>query len=170
MSHTNLFVTGPPRCGKSTFIEKLVRRIERPMAGFFTREIIEKGKRVGFSITTLEGKRGILAHEAFKSRLRVGRYGVNLKDLEQIAVPSMMPTEAGQIVVVDEVGKMECFSDLFKSTLIRVLDSKQTVIGSIALKGDRFIQNIKKREDLILFRLNKENRDRLVEALIDEYF
>ena len=58
---TNILITGPPRCGKSTLIEKVVSRIERPVTGFFTREIKGKGRRVGFSINTLDGKEGILA-------------------------------------------------------------------------------------------------------------
>ncbi|MBW2581660.1 MAG: AAA family ATPase, partial [Deltaproteobacteria bacterium] len=98
----------------------------------------ERGRRVGFSITTLAGKTGVLAHQDIKSRFRVGKYGVNLEDLDQIAVPSMLPSTLDQIVVVDEIGKMECFSRLFKETLIKVLSSANLVIGSVAIKGDRF--------------------------------
>ena len=46
----NILVTGPPRMGKSTLIERIVSKIRRPVTGFFTREIREGGKRVGFSI------------------------------------------------------------------------------------------------------------------------
>jgi len=61
MTKTNILITGPPRCGKSTLIEKLVNRIEWPVTGFFTREIKGKDRRVGFSKNTLDGKEGILA-------------------------------------------------------------------------------------------------------------
>ncbi len=155
----NIFVTGPPGCGKSTVIEKLLVRIEKPATGFFTREIREKGRRTGFSITTLDGKKGVLAHENIKSRLKVGKYGVNLHDIDEIAVPSMMPARAGEIVVIDEVGKMECFSSLFREILIKVLDSDHPVIGSIAQKGDKFIQEIRARDDVLLVPLTKKNRD-----------
>jgi nucleoside-triphosphatase len=165
----NLFVTGPPRCGKSTFIEKVVRNMGRPATGFFTREIREAGARVGFSLTTLDGKTGILAHKWIKSRFKVGRYGVNLGDLERIAVPSMIPSGIDQVVVIDEVGKMECFSPLFKETLVRVLDSENTVIGSITVKGDRFIQRIRERPDLKLIYLNERNRDCMVDSFLKEY-
>jgi nucleoside-triphosphatase THEP1 len=49
----NILITGLPGCGKSTLIERIVRKLERPAIGFFTREIREKGRRVGFSINTL---------------------------------------------------------------------------------------------------------------------
>jgi nucleoside-triphosphatase THEP1 len=103
-----------PGCGKSTIIEKIVQRINRPSTGFFTREIRDKGRRVGFSITTLDGQQGILAHIDIRSHIRVGRYGVNIRDIEKIAVPSMRPENDNVILVVDEISKMECLSGLFR--------------------------------------------------------
>jgi nucleoside-triphosphatase THEP1 len=167
MTKTNILITGPTRCGKSTLIEKVVSRIERPLTGFFTREIKGKGRRVGFSINTLDGREGILAHENIKSQLRVGKYGVNLKDIEAIAVPSMIPTRRMQIVVIDEIGKMECFSRLFKETLIRILGSSNRMIGSIAERGDHFIQRIKERDDVMLIMITTQNRDILVDQILD---
>ena len=133
------------------------------MTGFFTREMRQKGKRVGFSITTLDGKEGVLAHQDTKSRFRVGKYGVNLEHIDQIAVPSMLPTKADEILVIDEVGKMECFSSLFRQTLLNVLDSDNSVIGSIALKGDEFIQKIRERADVLLIHMTENNRDELLD-------
>jgi nucleoside-triphosphatase THEP1 len=159
----NILLTGPPRCGKSTLIERIVARVQKPMTGFFTREMRQGGKRVGFSITTLDGKEGVLAHQETKSRFRVGKYGVNLEHIDQIAVPSMLPTKADEIVVIDEIGKMECFSFLFRQTLLNVLDSDNSVLGSIALRGEKFIQGIRKRTDVLLIHITESNRDELLD-------
>jgi len=167
MAKRNILVTGPPRCGKSTLIERVINRIERPATGFFTLEIRKKGQRVGFSINTVDGREGILAHQNIESRFRVGKYSVNLKDIEAIAVPSIMPTTRKQIVVIDEIGKMECFSRLFKETLIKVLDSPNWIIGSIAQKGALFFQGIKAREDVLLFTLTVQNRNMLLDQILD---
>jgi nucleoside-triphosphatase THEP1 len=166
MATGNILVTGPPRSGKSTLIEKAVSQIQAPMTGFFTREIRERGKRMGFAIDTLDGKTGVLAYRGIKSRFRVGAYGVNLQDLDQIAVPSMLTTKPGEIVIIDEIGKMECFSALFKKTLMTVLDSENQVIGSIAIKGDNFIQNIKTRDDVLLISISESTRDSALELLL----
>ena len=168
MPATNILLTGPPRSGKSTLIEKVVKKIKRPATGFLTRELREKDKRVGFLIETIAGKTGILAHENIKSNCRVGKYKVNLQDLEQIAVPSILPSSSDQIVVVDEIGKMECFSRLFRETLLRVLSSENQVIGSIALKGDRFIQNIKNRDDVALVSITEKTKDAALEFFLQK--
>ena len=162
----NILITGPPRCGKSTLIERVVERLDIPAIGFYTREMREKRTRVGFSITTLDGRQGILGHEDIKSRWRVGKYGVNLKDIDSIAVPAMLPTSEEEVVVIDEIGKMECFSSAFRETLIRVMDSPNWVIGSIAQKGDEFIQGIKERADVTVITVTPQNRGMLVHEIL----
>jgi len=166
MTKRNILITGPPGCGKSTLIEKVVNQMEEPVGGFFTREIKEKGRRVGFSINTVDGREGILAHQNIRSQFRVGKYGVNIEDIDSLAVSAIIPAQRKQVIVIDEIGKMECFSDLFKKTLIQVLDSPNCVIGSIALKGGSFIQGIKNRDDVTVSSVTPETRDSLVEEIL----
>jgi nucleoside-triphosphatase len=118
----------------------------------------------------LDQKEGILAHERIKSSRQVGKYGVNLSDIDRIAVPSMMPSTLDQLVVIDEIGKMECVSERFKKTLGQVLDSDLPVVGSIAMKGDRFIQKIKARSDVLLVTVTPQNRDELVNIYLTGNF
>jgi nucleoside-triphosphatase len=161
----NILLTGPPQCGKSTLIEKLIHHIDKPLTGFFTRELRERGQRVGFSITTLARKQGTLAHEKSQSQIRIGKYGVNIDDIDQVAVPSMVPSKPDEIVVIDEIGKMECRSPLFRKTLLDILNCQHQVIGTIAQKGDPFIQKIKERGDVLLVPVSEQNRDSLVSFL-----
>jgi nucleoside-triphosphatase len=96
----------------------------------------------------------------------VGKYGVNLQGVDTIAVSSMVAENDNVVVVVDEIGKMECFSAMFRQTLLRVLASPNTVVGSIALKGDSFINAIKNRPDIRLIRVFEKNRDLLAEDVL----
>jgi nucleoside-triphosphatase THEP1 len=155
----NILITGPPGCGKSTLIERILSRIDRPCTGFFTREIREGGKRVGFAILTLKGEEGILARVGHPSPVRVGKYGVHLEDLERLAVPAMIPSRPDEIVVVDEIGKMESRSSVFRRTLEEILDSPHRLLGSIAWKGEKWIEEIKRRSDVRLIGLSEKNRD-----------
>lgn len=163
MNAKHILFTGPPRCGKSTLITKIVATIQTPVTGFITREILENKQRVGFSIYTMDRKQGLLAHQRIKGRFRVGKYVVNLEDVDRIAVPSMIPQQANERVVIDEIGKMECFSALFRNTLVDVLNSDHRIIGSIAFKGDDFIRKIKARKDVLLVHVSPQNRDTLVD-------
>jgi len=122
---------------------------------------------VGFSINTLDGREGILAHQNLKTPFRVGKYGVNLRDIDSIAVPAMIPERKGKIVVIDEIGKMECLSVLFKKTLVRVLSLPNWTIGSIAQKGGLFIQRIKKRDDVMVIKITAQNQDILVDQILE---
>ena len=151
-------------------IEKLIPLLDKPLTGFFTRELREQGRRVGFSIITLAGRQGTLAHENNKSRIQVGKYGVNIGDIDQVAVPSMIPSHPDEIVVIDEIGKMECCSPLFRATLLDTLNSRHRVIGTIARKGDAFIHEIKERADVLLVSLSERNRDSVVAFLTELIF
>ena len=165
----NILVTGPPGCGKSTLVARIVRLIERPMIGFFTREIREGNQRVGFNIETPDGRTGLLAHVDIWGGPRVGKYGVNAEEVDRLAVPAMIPSDPEQVVVIDEIGKMECFSPLFKKKLAVVLDSQNDVLGAVSLKGDKFIESIKSRKDVTLIELTDANRQELVEVLAERF-
>ena len=164
MGGRNTLVTGPPGCGKSYLVERVIEILERSATGFYTREVRERGRRTGFSIVTLDGKRGILAGIG-RPGPRVGRYGVNLRDVDEIAVPSMIPSEGNTLVVIDEIGKMECLSGRFREILLKTLNAINPVLGSIALKGDRFIEGIKARRDVDLIHISEINRDNLVREI-----
>ena len=72
-------------------------------------------------------------------------------------------------MVVDEIGKMECMSKLFRNALIAILDSDHPVIGSIALRETPFIEGIKRRNDVLIVKVREENREDLV-SLYRNYF
>ena len=138
MRRNNILFTGPPGCGKTTLVKKIVEQLLTPSTGFITQEIREKGKRVGFTINTLDGKEALLAHINVSGRYRVGRYRVLLESIDRIAVQSMIPKTQKELVVIDEIGKMECFSSLFRKTVLDVLDKPNVLIGTISVRGDQY--------------------------------
>jgi nucleoside-triphosphatase THEP1 len=109
----NILLTGLPKSGKTTLIEKIIQKLNRPAFGFYTKEILENKKRVGFSLITLSGNKVILSHQNFKSNYRVGKYGVDVQGFEGMALPEIEKgiQEKG-IIVIDEIGKMELFSEI----------------------------------------------------------
>ena len=61
--NSNILLTGRPGIGKTTAVKRIIENIGiNRLNGFWSSEIREKGKRIGFSINTLDGRIGILAH------------------------------------------------------------------------------------------------------------
>ena len=160
----NVLITGIPGVGKTTLIRKVIQGIQN-VHGFYTQEIRENNKRVGFAIETVDGKKGVLAHTGIESPFRVSKYKVNLSDIDMICVPSL-DHDTG-IIIIDEIGKMELYSDLFKQKVVEVLDTGK-VVATIMERPHPFTDEIKKRKDVNLFTVTKENRNELVDVIKKE--
>jgi len=161
----NIFLTGAPSSGKTTVIRKVIQNLDIPANGFYTEEERVAGRRVGFLMRTLDGRRGYLAHQDIQSQFHIRRYGVSIENIETIAVPSITP--AGRnVIILDEIGKMECFSEVFRKAALKALDSPNIVIGTITFGGDDFIVGVKKREDLEIHEVTLDNRDLLPDLIV----
>lgn len=161
-----IFLTGAPSSGKTTVIKKVIAKLMLPANGFYTEEERIGGRRVGFLMHTLDGKKGYLAHQDIASEFSIRRYGVSINNIEQIAVPAICPI-GNQVIILDEIGKMECFSPKFIEAAERALDSPNIVIGTITLGGTDFIQKVKERPDIEIIEVTPENRDALPQLILN---
>ncbi|HPL18949.1 MAG TPA: nucleoside-triphosphatase [Spirochaetota bacterium] len=160
----NIFLTGAPSAGKTTMIKKLLRLLDRPAQGFYTEEEKNDGRRVGFMMNSLDGRRGYLAHQDIRSEFSIRRYGVSVDNIDSIAADSIIPKD-NTIIVLDEIGTMECYSEHFRRMAIRALDSPNIVVGTVALGGDDFIKSIKERADIDIIEVTPSNRNALPDVI-----
>jgi nucleoside-triphosphatase len=163
-----ILLTGLPGCGKTTAITKIVAGLGREnVTGFHTREIREDNVRKGFRWKRLDGTAGILAHVDIKSRFKVGKYGVDIAGFENDVVPvlDVSRSDAG-LFVVDEIGKMECFSGKFVAVVRKLLASDKSVLATVAQKGSGLIREVKRYPGTELVALTKNNRDEIVTDII----
>jgi nucleoside-triphosphatase len=163
----HLLLTGPPGCGKTTVIHKVIERLENlRLAGFYTQEVRERGQRVGFEAVGLAGQSAIFAHVDFHGPHRVGRYGVDLPPFEAIVRAELgRATQDVSVFVMDEIGKMESFSPVFRQAVTSVLDGSVSLLATIAAKGGGFIGQAKAGRNVEIMVVTVENRDRLVDQL-----
>jgi nucleoside-triphosphatase len=165
----NLFIAGLPGVGKTTLIKKLYKRLKdfRPV-GFYTEELREGGERKGFELISLEGDRGLLSHKQIESPYRVGQYRVDVKGFEDFLGSISFLDPLSHLIIIDEIGKMECLSEQFKKLLKAILDSEKWVIATIALKGTGLITEVKERQDVKLFEITKRNRESVFAEILTE--
>lgn len=163
----NVLITGPPGVGKTTALIKVARSMEGA-DGFYTEEMREERDRVGFRIVSLKGETGVLSHRDMEGEQRVGKYIVDLDSLEEIGVESIRRALEGRgPVIIDEIGKMELLSPSFKEWVERALDSPCSVLATIKAGRDTFCDAIKAREDVILVKMTRENRDSMPARLLE---
>jgi nucleoside-triphosphatase len=136
--------------------------------GFYTEEIREKGERKGFELISLEGNRGLLSHKNIKSPHRVGNYKVDIEGFEDFLNSISFSNLLSHLIIIDEIGKMECFSPQFNKFLKEILDSEKWVLAIIALKGSGLIADVRAREDVKIFEITKKNRDSLFLEILKE--
>ena len=160
---TNILLTGRPGCGKTTVIVRLAECLAgRRIAGFYTQEVREGGRRTGFGVRTFGGAEGTLSSVHFTRGPRVGRYRVDVEGFEAVIAPELWtPPEQVNLFLVDEIGKMECFSRRFVAAMRRILDAPVPVVATVAMKGGGFIAEVRQRPDVALLEVTHQNRDAL---------
>lgn len=161
-SKTAFLLTGRPGCGKTTLIRRLAEGVGVPVGGFYTEEIRRGGRREGFGLITLDGQTTTLASVHSPSRQRVSKYGVNVEAVDGVGAPAIERATAGAaLVVIDEIGKMELFSNRFRQAVLSALESGKPVLGSIMLAPNPWANAIKARPEVEVILLTEANRSQV---------
>jgi nucleoside-triphosphatase len=167
-----LFVTGRPGIGKTTVLLNAAEGLQARgyhVGGMISREIKQEGGRVGFEIVDFRtDRRGWLAHVDQLVGPQVGKYRVNLSDLDSIGANAVLNAlRDADVVVIDEVGPMELLSQAFKQSVSEALDSRKLVLGVIHQSArNPIIESVKKRDDVFMVTVDLANRKHLHNILI----
>ena len=160
-------LSGEPGTGKTTIIKEVLSKANKSAGGFYTEEIRIQGARQGFKIITLDGKNAVLAHTSVRSPYRVSKYGVDIDSMDKVAVPALKQAiQSKDIVVLDEIGKMELFSSSFKDAVIEALESGKKVLGTIMLAPHPWADKIKARQDVEIIKVTRLNRNEVVNQVL----
>ena len=165
-----IFLTGVPGCGKTTLVKAVADRFPEFVTGFTTEEVCdERGRRIGFDLVSHAGDRAVFARKGGRARTRVGKYSVFLEPLEDWGLDLLRPSTRRPLVILDEVGKMECLSKAFEQRVLELIGSFQPILGSVALRGGGLIGRIHEHADVECLEVNPENRTRLAHQLGEVY-
>ncbi len=161
-------LTGRPGTGKTSLIKQATAGMKGRAGGFYTEEIRSHGVRQGFRLVTLDGETAVLAHAGIRSPYRVSRYGVDTDSLERVGVSALVrAAQDCDLVVVDEIGKMELLSAGFRETVLQIVDSGKKVLGTIMLAPHPFADAVKLKPQVKLIEVTRANYAGVLEELRD---
>jgi len=164
-------ITGKPKVGKSTVIKEVIMRLKAEgiaVGGMLTSEIHEGGRRIGFSIEDINsGVKGILAHVRQRGP-KVGKYGVNLADLDSIgahSITTVLARPEPRIIIIDEIGPMELKSRKFIEAVENAMKSEKHLIVSVHQRSDHeLVRLIKSTFEIV--EVTEKNRNELATILM----
>ena len=160
-------LTGRPGTGKTSLIKQAVAGMKGRAGGFYTEEIRSQGERQGFRLVTLDGEEVILAHVTIHSPYRVGKYGVDIDGLERVGVPALhKAAQQCDLVVIDEIGKMELFSANFREAVSQMIDSGKRILGTVMLNPNPWADAIKRQPQVNLIIVTRDNYRQVLAGLL----
>lgn len=160
-------ITGLPGAGKTQSLTRVIEMLEKEgktVGGMITQPVIENGKRTGFYVMNwLTKEKEIFAHIKFNSKIVIGRYGVNIEVLDRVGVKALEDGgDKAEIIVIDEIGKMEIESEKFIEAVKNVLDLEKTIIMTLHKKSrNSLLQEIRRRDDIRILEVTPINRNLL---------
>ena len=175
MSQVRVFVTGEPGSGKTTAICRVVDDLRNRglrIGGMISREIREDGVRVGFQLEDIiSHQTGILAHSKQRpfGAPTVGRYAVNLADIERIGVAAIKrAVDEANVVIVDEIGPMELKSRQFVDVVKIALASPRHFLGTLHKHSSNELVNIIKSTYEVV-KITPINRETLPREIVTKF-
>lgn len=141
------------------------------MGGMISGEIRREGVRIGFSLEDLAThETGILAHVDQKDGPRVGKYRVNLPDIQRVGVTAIGRAIAEtDVVIVDELGPMELHSMPFILAVEMALASSKRFVGTIHKRASHYLVTaIKSNPAFRIIEVTLDNRSRLPNEIVEQ--
>jgi nucleoside-triphosphatase len=163
-----LLLTGQPGTGKTALIKEALARTGVKGGGFYTEEIRTGGIRQGFRIVTLDGQEAVLAHVGISSSYQISKYRVDTGALDRVGVSALLKAlQESDLIVVDEIGKMELLSPRFREAVTQAMNSGKKVLGTIMLSPHPFADEIKLRPEVETLSVTRDNRAEVMRKVLD---
>lgn len=172
---TNHLLTGPPKSGKTTTLRQTVARLEDAgvtVGGFYSPERRRNGERVGFDLVEVGAEeRATLAAVDRERGPTVGKYRVAVDAVDKLAGRALPDARAtADLIAIDEIATMQLHSDVFLDELELTLESDRPVLAAVQSDSSvEFVDRIKQRRDVRLYRVTPETRDELPERLATRF-
>jgi nucleoside-triphosphatase len=160
-------LTGQPGTGKTALIKEALARTKVKGGGFYTEEIRAGGIRQGFRIVTLDGQEATLAHVDISSPYQVSKYKVDIDTLNRVGVSALCQAlKESDLIVIDEIGKMELLSPRFREAVTQATNSGKKVLGTIMRNPHPFTDEIKRHAEVEVLMVTRDNHGKVMKKVL----
>lgn len=155
----NIFLTGEKQIGKSTIINRIIQDFSGKICGFKT--LLEKNEHRQFYFYSLNSNFRIdekvyICKKSSNNKLE----GISESfDKTGVEILRDCINSSQNIIIMDELGTFENDAYKFHEAVYECLNSKYPVVGVIKDKSSLFLDTIKKRKDVEVHYITKDNRD-----------
>ena len=165
VANIKIGITGLPGAGKTfalTTVLKMLKEEDIVIGGMINEPVDDGRHRIGFTVKDLlTGETEQFATVGYDRKIMVGKIGVDLGKFEPVAVAAIKNAcENADIIVIDEVGKMEVESQLFIDAVKDALDAEKPMIITLHKKSrNPLLQDIRRRDDVRILEVTPTNRN-----------
>lgn len=162
-----LLLSGKPGTGKTSLIKEAIDRVKIEAGGFYTQEIRSAGVRQGFKIITLDGKEAILAHINISSPYQVSKYNVDIDSLNEVGISAVQQAlKQNDLIVIDEIGKMELLSLQFQEVVLQAIQSGKKILGTVMFTSHPFADEVKRHPEVTTLVVSGTNRNEVLNEIL----
>lgn len=165
-------ITGLPGSGKTYALLRVIdmlRESNLSIGGMMDEPLSDGRRKIGFTVKNLlTGESQIFADTETESKIMIGKIGVDISKFEEIAIPAIKEAcEKCDVIIIDEVGKIEVESQLFIDAVKDALDVNKPMILTLHKKSrNPLLQDIRRRDDVRILEVTPTNRNLLPYKII----
>jgi nucleoside-triphosphatase len=165
-------ITGLPGSGKTYTLLRVIDMLkeeELTIGGMIDEPISDGRHKTGFTVKNiLTGESQIFASQEIESKIMIGKIGVDLSKFEEVSITAIKDAcEKCDIIVIDEVGKVEVESQAFIDAVKDALDINKPMILTLHKKSrNPLLQDIRRRDDVRILEVTPTNRNLLPYKII----
>lgn len=165
-------ITGLPGSGKTCALMRVMEMLKESdliIGGMMDEPVMDGRHIVGYTVRDiLTGESQAFAGPETESKIMIGKIGVDLAKFEEISIKAIRNAcEKCDIIVIDEIGKVEVESPGFVETVKEALDVDKPMILTLHKKSrNPLLQDIRRRDDVRILEVTPTNRNILPYKII----